>query len=310
VQDATHWLRYFPPLAKQDLMAFGTSVDWRRSFITTSVNPYYDSFIQWQFRQLKVRFSVRPAPPPSPPPSPLPPPPPDSVTDPRSARVCRRAGVPFPPATPLPPRLQADFPLPCCVLTLWHGCTWGHVIVRVRVRAFSAPQAQDRIKFGKRPTVYSISDGQACADHDRSTGEGVGPQEYTLIKLEVVQPLPPVLAALSKYEHVFLVAATLRPETMYGQTNCFLLPDGVYGAFEMKDGSVFVCSERSVLNMSYQVCVGEKGRGRGRARAPLFLRLYALTFGRARCGAGLLPPAAWAPVTPAASSSPRSGAST
>jgi leucyl-tRNA synthetase len=54
VQDATHWLHYFPPLGKEDLMAFGTSVDWRRSFITTSVNPFYDSFIQWQFRQLKV----------------------------------------------------------------------------------------------------------------------------------------------------------------------------------------------------------------------------------------------------------------
>jgi leucyl-tRNA synthetase len=25
---------------------------------------------------------------------------------------------------------------------------------------------------------------------------------------------------------VFLMAATLRPETMYGQTNCWVLPDG------------------------------------------------------------------------------------
>ena len=55
LQDATYWLQYFPPLGKEDLAAFGTSVDWRRSFITTSVNPFYDSFIQWQFRQLKVR---------------------------------------------------------------------------------------------------------------------------------------------------------------------------------------------------------------------------------------------------------------
>eukprot|EP00960_Hanusia_phi_P035298 751614-Hanusia_phi.AAC.1 len=28
-------------------------VDWRRSFITTNVNPYYDSFIQWQFHKLR-----------------------------------------------------------------------------------------------------------------------------------------------------------------------------------------------------------------------------------------------------------------
>ncbi len=34
-------------------------------------------------------------------------------------------------------------------------------------------------------------------DHDRSTGEGVGPQEYTLIKMKLLQtryPLPNLLA--------------------------------------------------------------------------------------------------------------------
>ena len=38
------------------------------------------------------------------------------------------------------------------------------------------------------------------------------------------------------------------------QTNCFLLPEGEYGAFECSpDGSeVFICSERSARNMSYQ----------------------------------------------------------
>jgi leucyl-tRNA synthetase len=28
-------------------------VDWRRSFITTNKNPFYDSFIRWQFNTLK-----------------------------------------------------------------------------------------------------------------------------------------------------------------------------------------------------------------------------------------------------------------
>lgn len=27
----------------------GCGVDWRRSFITTDMNPFYDSFVQWQF---------------------------------------------------------------------------------------------------------------------------------------------------------------------------------------------------------------------------------------------------------------------
>jgi leucyl-tRNA synthetase len=35
-------------------------VDWRRSFITTSVNPYYDAFIQWQFLKLKELEKVGP----------------------------------------------------------------------------------------------------------------------------------------------------------------------------------------------------------------------------------------------------------
>jgi len=36
-----------------------------------------------------------------------------------------------------------------------------------------------------RYTIYSPKDGQPCMDHDRSSGEGVGPQEYTLIKLRI-----------------------------------------------------------------------------------------------------------------------------
>lgn len=38
-----------------------------------------------------------------------------------------------------------------------------------------------------RFAVFSPLDGQPCADHDRASGEGVGPQEYTLIKLEVLE---------------------------------------------------------------------------------------------------------------------------
>ena len=34
-------------------------VDWRRSFITTNVNPYYDSFVRWQFINLKERGKIK-----------------------------------------------------------------------------------------------------------------------------------------------------------------------------------------------------------------------------------------------------------
>lgn len=60
------------------------------------------------------------------------------------------------------------------------------------------------------------------------------------------------MEAKLKDRNVFLVAATLRPETMYGQTSCFLLPSGDYVAVEMKNDEVFICSERSALNMAYQ----------------------------------------------------------
>jgi len=30
------------------------------------------------------------------------------------------------------------------------------------------------INFGKRPSIFSPSDKQMCADHDRSKGEGIG----------------------------------------------------------------------------------------------------------------------------------------
>ena len=78
----------------------GCGVDWRRSFITTDANPYYDSFVQWQFRTL---------------------------------------------------------------------------------------YKQGRIVKDKRYTIFSSFDGQPCADHDRSVGEGVLPQEYTLIKMEAIE---------------------------------------------------------------------------------------------------------------------------
>jgi len=44
-QDPLYWLSYFPPRAVDDLKEFGVCCDFRRSFITTDVNPYFDSFV-------------------------------------------------------------------------------------------------------------------------------------------------------------------------------------------------------------------------------------------------------------------------
>jgi leucyl-tRNA synthetase len=192
-RDPAHWLRYFPPRAMEDIRALGCGVDWRRSFITTDMNPYYDSFVRWQMRTLRE---------------------------------------------------------------------------------------QARVVKDKRYAVFSPLDGQPCADHDRATGEGVGPQEYTLIKLRALpmdeastdaNDLPGPLAAVAAQSPggVFLLAATLRPETMYGQTNAWVLPEGEYGAFEGLNGEAYVCTRRAALNLSYQERLPESARGQPKLLAPL-----------------------------------------
>jgi leucyl-tRNA synthetase len=83
-----------------------------------------------------------------------------------------------------------------------------------------------------------VLDGQACADHDRASGENVQPQEYTLIKIRVkevpaahphAEALAPLAALMAKGTRVYFVAATLRPETMYGQVRALGRGDEGWG---------------------------------------------------------------------------------
>jgi len=110
---------------------------------------------------------------------------------------------------------------------------------------------KNKIDYGNRYSIYSPLDGQPCMDHDRSSGETVLPLEYTLIKLEMVPPYPESLKALEG-KKVFLAAATLRPETMYGQTNCWLLPTGEYGAYQINEDEIFIMTEQAARNCSFQ----------------------------------------------------------
>lgn len=118
-------------------------------------------------------------------------------------------------------------------------------------------------------------------DHDRSSGEGVGVQEYTGIKLQVLlndldatpvasRPLVktgPVAEKLSSADFksalngrkLFLVCATLRPETMYGQTNCYVGVDLDYGVFVVNEKEAWICTDRSAKNMAFQSLFEEKG---------------------------------------------------
>lgn len=59
---------------------------------------------------------------------------------------------------------------------------------------------------------------------------------------------------------VYLVAATMRPETMYGQTNCWVRPDMKYIAFQLCNGDIFISTHRAACNMSYQGFTSENGK--------------------------------------------------
>ncbi|KAL8947515.1 MAG: hypothetical protein Q9222_006210, partial [Ikaeria aurantiellina] len=167
--NAYYWLKYFPPLCKRDLNNFGARIDWRRSFVTTDANPYYDAFVRWQMNRLKEL---------------------------------------------------------------------------------------NKIQYGSRYTIYSPKDGQPCMDHDRTEGEGVAPQEYTAMKLRVKEWAPEASKILEgkipESAKVYFIPATLRPETMYGQTCCFVGPKIKYGVFKVSEDEYYVTTKRAAWNMAFQ----------------------------------------------------------
>ncbi|MBI2542222.1 leucine--tRNA ligase [Candidatus Woesearchaeota archaeon] len=126
-EEPKHWIDFFAPEFKKDFQAIGTSTDWRRSYITTSLSPHYDKFIRWQFRKLKEKNYV--------------------------------------------------------------------------------------IK-GKFPVVWCPKDNAPVGDHDRAQGEGETPQEFVVMKYE--------------FGGRYIAAATLRPETIFGDTNIWVNPDADY----------------------------------------------------------------------------------
>ncbi len=145
-EEPEHWVRFFPKHAKDALEAMGFSVDWRRSFITTDLNPHYDAFIRWQFNRLKEK---------------------------------------------------------------------------------------DYVIKGKFPVVWCTKDNAPVGDHARVEGEGETPQEYVLMKYA--------------FDGGFLVTATLRPETLYGDTNLWVNPSTTYVKAKVNDETWIIsksCAEK------------------------------------------------------------------
>ena len=57
-----------------------------------------------------------------------------------------------------------------------------------------------------------------------------------------------------------MVAASLRIETVYGQTNCWVHPDIKYIAYKVVNGEVFISTKRAARNLSYQNFTHEDGK--------------------------------------------------
>ena len=114
----------------------------------------------------------------------------------------------------------------------------------------------NKIQYGVRYTIYSPKDGQPCMDHDRTEGEGVAPQDYTALKLKVKEWAPKaaekIQGKIPQGASVYFVPATLRPETMYGQTCCFVGPKINYGVFKVSEKEYYVVTKRAAWNMAFQ----------------------------------------------------------
>jgi leucyl-tRNA synthetase len=80
---------------------------------------------------------------------------------------------------------------------------------------------------GTHPVVWCERDESPTGDHDRMKGEGVSPEEFKLVKFRV--------------DGKSLVAGTLRPETIFGATNVWVHPAGIYCEAEV-DGEVWIIS--------------------------------------------------------------------
>ena len=91
---------------------------------------------------------------------------------------------------------------------------------------------------GTHPVVWCPKDQSPTGDHDRQVGEGVTPEEYTLIKYELD-------------DNTFLPAATFRPETIYGITNIWINPDSTYVEADV-NGENWIISQEAAEKLKEQ----------------------------------------------------------
>jgi leucyl-tRNA synthetase len=98
--------------------------------------------------------------------------------------------------------------------------TWQYL--RLREKGYVAK--------GTHAVVWCPKDESPTGDADRLQGEGVRPEEFTLVKFRI--------------DDTFLPCATFRPETIYGVTNLWINPEGEYVEATVNDEK-WVVSKRA-----------------------------------------------------------------
>lgn len=192
-EDALYWTEFFPREARADLHRLGIGVDWRRAFITTSLNPFYSKFIEWQFRCLREKGYVK----------------------------------------------KGEYPVVWCPAE--NAPTGDHARLRGEGER---PQEFTLLKFGVDPDGWRERGGA-------SIGDGVSPRDGSspMSRSPPEDSTPPDLP-------VFLLAATLRPETVFGQTNLWVDPGVEYALALHTDPrgtrELWVLSEQAVAKLLEQ----------------------------------------------------------
>lgn len=148
--DPAYMAKYYTDANREAVKRLGMTIDWRRDFHTSSLNPSFSRFVTWQYNLLKQR---------------------------------------------------------------------GYVV------------------RGTHPVVWCPHDQSPTGDHDRLEGEGVRPEEYTLMKFRL--------------SDTFLPCATFRPETIYGVTNLWINPDGEYVEADV-DGERWIISRTASEKLQNQ----------------------------------------------------------
>jgi len=100
---------------------------------------------------------------------------------------------------------------------------------------------KDLVTVGSHPVKFCPHDNNPVTDHDLLEGEGVDIQEFFVIEYECDLD----------GETIFLPAATLRPETIFGVTNLWLKRSATY-VIARVDGKLWLLSKEAVRNLSYQ----------------------------------------------------------